>query len=50
MALRLLLRCILNTPEAPLPQDRYDRLEVAGTALHYGEFVMDAVRFRVSDY
>ncbi|WP_093906923.1 hypothetical protein [Streptomyces sp. cf386] len=49
LALRLLLRCVLSAPERALSQDQYDRLEVIGSALHYGEFVVDTVRFLVSD-
>ncbi|MGW6910809.1 hypothetical protein [Streptomyces sp. NPDC054940] len=49
LALRVLLQCALNAPEASLSQDQYDRLEAIGSALYYGEFVVDNVRFLVSD-
>lgn len=49
LALRVLLRCAESAPKAWLSQDQYDRLEAIGSALHYGEFVVDSVRFLVSD-
>ncbi|MFB7933711.1 contact-dependent growth inhibition system immunity protein [Streptomyces sp. NPDC056039] len=50
LALRALLSCAENTPKASLSQEQYDRLESIGAALHYGEFVVDRVRFLVSGH
>ncbi|MEU9245713.1 contact-dependent growth inhibition system immunity protein [Streptomyces shenzhenensis] len=47
LALRVLLRCIVKTPYNVLSPDQYARLEAIGSALHYGEYVVDAVEFMV---
>ncbi|MDX3797316.1 hypothetical protein [Streptomyces sp. AK04-3B] len=47
LALRVLLRAAEYTPGASLSEDQYERLESIGSALHYGEFVVDGVRFLV---
>ncbi|MFF4310555.1 hypothetical protein [Streptomyces sp. NPDC001507] len=47
LALRVLLRAIVNTPYNSLSPDQYARLEAIGSALHYGEYVVDAVKFMV---
>ncbi|MFI9754926.1 contact-dependent growth inhibition system immunity protein [Streptomyces collinus] len=50
LALRVLLSCTENAPKASLSQVQYDRWEAIGAALHYGEFVVDRVRFLVSGH
>ncbi|MEU2426087.1 hypothetical protein ABZ619_34630 [Streptomyces sp. NPDC007851] len=47
LALRILLRAIVTTPYNLLSPDQYARLEAIGAALHYGEYVVDAVKFMV---
>ncbi|MEU5308133.1 hypothetical protein [Streptomyces sp. NPDC021562] len=47
LALRVLLRAILCAPDASLSPDQYGRLEAIGSALQYGEFVVDDVKFMV---
>ncbi|KOG31825.1 contact-dependent growth inhibition system immunity protein [Streptomyces resistomycificus] len=47
LAFRVLLRAVVNAPGATLSPGRYRRLETIGSALHYGEFVVDSVRFLV---
>ncbi|MBK3569578.1 hypothetical protein [Streptomyces sp. MBT62] len=50
LAFRVLLRAMLRaTRGASLSPDRYGRLEAVGTALQYGEFVVDNVRFLVKE-
>ncbi|MEU9247376.1 contact-dependent growth inhibition system immunity protein [Streptomyces sp. NPDC048385] len=47
LALRVLVRVVWNTPRQLLSADQYARLEAIGSALHYGEYVVDAVKFMV---
>lgn len=47
LALRVLLRAVANRPGHSLSPDQYARLEATGWAFHYGEYVVDAVRFMV---
>ncbi|MEU2716935.1 hypothetical protein [Streptomyces sp. NPDC007205] len=48
LALRVLLRAMVCAmPEASLSPDQYARLEAIGSALQYGEFLVDDVRFLV---
>lgn len=47
LAFRILLRAVVNTRGAALSAERYARLEAIGSALHYGEYVVDAVEFLV---
>lgn len=47
LAFRVLLRTVVNAPGATLSPDQYERMERIGSACHYGEFVVDSVRFRV---
>ncbi|WP_371671093.1 contact-dependent growth inhibition system immunity protein [Streptomyces sp. NBC_00289] len=47
LAFRVLLRAVVNAPDATLSPDGYQRMEAIGSALHYGEFVVDSVRFLV---
>ncbi|MFE9808111.1 contact-dependent growth inhibition system immunity protein [Streptomyces sp. NPDC005548] len=47
LAFRVLLRAIVNVPDAALSADQYKRMESIGAALHYGEFVLDNVEFMV---
>ncbi|MER6121996.1 contact-dependent growth inhibition system immunity protein [Streptomyces sp. NPDC001795] len=47
LAFRILLSTMVNTPGGSLSPDQYTRMEAIGSALHYGEFVVDSVRFLV---
>ncbi|MFF5189040.1 contact-dependent growth inhibition system immunity protein [Streptomyces sp. NPDC000345] len=47
LAFRVLLRAVENAPGATLSPGRYQRMEAIGAALHYGEFVVDRVRYLV---
>jgi hypothetical protein len=48
LALRVLLRVVEHAPGASLSEEQYKRLEGIGSALHYGEFVVQNVEFLVS--
>lgn len=45
LALRILLRAMTNVPRASLPAAQYTRLEALGSAMRYGEYVIDKVSF-----
>jgi hypothetical protein len=47
VAFRLLLRAARCAPEAPLSSEQYARLEAIGSAMRYGEFLVDSVRYLV---
>ncbi|MCH0567625.1 hypothetical protein [Streptomyces sp. MUM 2J] len=48
LAFRILLRAIRSAAmDAVLSPDQYRRLEAVGSALRYGEFLVDSVRYRV---
>ncbi|MEU7467199.1 hypothetical protein AB0A94_01315 [Streptomyces sp. NPDC044984] len=47
LAFRMLLKAVENATGATLSPDQYQKMEAIGSALHYGEFVVDRVRFRV---
>ncbi|MFJ8491495.1 hypothetical protein ACIRBZ_24565 [Streptomyces sp. NPDC094038] len=49
LALRILLRAVVTRPYNSLSPDQYARLESLGAALHYGEYVVDAVSFMVDE-
>ncbi|WP_327696972.1 hypothetical protein [Streptomyces sp. NBC_00459] len=49
LALRVLLRVAVETPGASLSEDQYKRLDRIGSALHYGEFVVEDVKFLVAE-
>ena len=50
LAFRVLLRAMVRAaPKASLSPDRYGRLKAVGSALQYGEFVVDNVRFLVEE-
>ncbi|MGX1369651.1 hypothetical protein RKD19_005010 [Streptomyces canus] len=49
LALRVLLRVIEYAPDSSLSEEQYKRLEGLGSALHYGEFVVQNVEFLVAD-
>ncbi|MEU6323067.1 hypothetical protein [Streptomyces sp. NPDC047009] len=49
VAFRVLLRAIRCAPEASLSSEQYTRLEAIGSALRYGEFVVDSVRYLVQE-
>ncbi|MEU8690467.1 hypothetical protein [Streptomyces sp. NPDC048665] len=50
VAFRVLLRAIGSAaPDASLSSDQYARLEAVGSALQYGEYLVDAVRYLVED-
>ncbi|MFE7955493.1 hypothetical protein [Streptomyces sp. NPDC057413] len=48
VALRILLSALSSTGAA-LSRDQYARLEAIGSALHFGEFVVDNVRYLVDE-
>ncbi|MHB9861346.1 hypothetical protein [Streptomyces sp. YIM S03343] len=47
LAFRILLRAVEYTPGGSLSPDQYTRMETIGAALHYGEFVVDSVKYLV---
>ncbi|MCL3995271.1 hypothetical protein [Streptomyces lavenduligriseus] len=47
LAFRVLLRTMRHAPEASLSPEQYQRLEDVGSALRYGEFVVDSVKYLV---
>ncbi|MEV6741963.1 hypothetical protein AB0N14_35750 [Streptomyces sp. NPDC051104] len=47
VAFRVLLRAIRCAPHASLSSEQYVRLEAVGSALRYGEFLVDFVRYLV---
>jgi len=47
VAFRVLLRAIKCAPDASLSSEQYTRLEAVGSALGYGEYLVDYVRYRV---
>ncbi|MFF7971646.1 hypothetical protein [Streptomyces sp. NPDC007905] len=47
VAFRILLRASGCAPDASLSSDQYTRLEAIGSALQYGEFVVDFVSYLV---
>ncbi|KUN82575.1 contact-dependent growth inhibition system immunity protein [Streptomyces griseoruber] len=47
LALRVLLNAVEYAPGATLSPEQYQGMESIGTALHYGEFVVDRVRYLV---
>ncbi|MET8954380.1 hypothetical protein ACWEO4_43440 [Streptomyces sp. NPDC004393] len=47
LAFRLLLRAMLVAHDRSLTPEQYARLEAIGSALHYGEFVVDSVQYLV---
>ncbi|KUO06751.1 contact-dependent growth inhibition system immunity protein [Streptomyces sp. DSM 15324] len=47
LAFRVLLNAVEHAPGATLSPEQYQGMEAIGTALHYGEFVVDRVRFLV---
>ncbi|MGW3105897.1 hypothetical protein [Streptomyces sp. NPDC001100] len=50
LAFRVLLRALVRAwPDASLSPGQYRRLEAVGSALQYGEFVVDNVRFLVEE-
>nr|WP_203731653.1 hypothetical protein [Streptomyces sp. SID12501] len=49
LALRVLFKVAVDTPGASLSEDQYKRLETIGSALHYGEFLVEDVKFLVAD-
>ncbi|MER5478863.1 hypothetical protein ABT026_18125 [Streptomyces sp. NPDC002734] len=49
LALRILLRAMTNVPQASLPAAQYTRLEAIGSAMRYGEYVVDNISFLVED-
>ena len=49
LAFRVLLRAMRHVRKASLSPDQYGRLEAVGSALQYGEFVVDNVRFLVEE-
>ncbi|MCA1217218.1 hypothetical protein [Streptomyces sp. 8L] len=49
LALRVLLTVLTNTPGAWLSQEQYARMEAIGSALHYGEFLVDRVAYLIEE-
>ena len=49
LAFRVLLRALVYSPEASLSAEQYTRMEAIGSALHYGEFVVESVRYLVEE-
>ncbi|MFI0964087.1 hypothetical protein ACH4S8_22125 [Streptomyces sp. NPDC021080] len=47
LAFRTLLRAIRCAPDASLSAEQYARLEAIGSALQYGEFLVDFVRYLI---
>ncbi|MFF8998912.1 hypothetical protein ACF1GW_24510 [Streptomyces achromogenes] len=47
LAFRVLLRTMMSTPDVSLSPEQYRRLEAVGSALQYGEFVVDSVKYLV---
>jgi hypothetical protein len=47
LAFRVLLRAVVNAPGGSLSPEQYTRMETIGSALHYGEFVVDSAEFLV---
>ncbi|MFE0384488.1 hypothetical protein ACFW1F_10445 [Streptomyces bungoensis] len=47
LAFRILLRAMSSAPDASLSSAQYTRLEAIGSALQYGEFLVDFVRYLV---
>ncbi|WTO35592.1 hypothetical protein OG399_14960 [Streptomyces achromogenes] len=47
LAFRVLLRTMTHAPDASLSPEQYQRLEDIGSALQYGEFVVDNVKYLV---
>ncbi|MFJ5535206.1 contact-dependent growth inhibition system immunity protein [Streptomyces sp. NPDC093261] len=47
LAFRLFLRAMLVAHDRSLTPEQYARLETIGSALHYGEFVVDSVQYLV---
>ncbi|MFI1767690.1 hypothetical protein ACH41H_37385 [Streptomyces sp. NPDC020800] len=50
VAFRVLLRAITCAPDASLSSEQYTRLEAIGSVLHYGEFVVDVVKYLVEEH
>ncbi|MEU9581511.1 hypothetical protein [Streptomyces chilikensis] len=49
LAFRILLRAVLCAPDASLSVARYARLQAIGSAMRYGEFLVDSVGFLVQE-
>jgi hypothetical protein len=49
LAFRVLLKAVVYAPDGSLSSDQYQRMEALGSALHYGEFVVESVRFLVEE-
>ncbi|MFB7577273.1 hypothetical protein [Streptomyces sp. NPDC056165] len=49
LAFRVLLRAVMCAPEPSLSAAQYARMEAIGSALRYGEFVVDSVRYLVQE-
>ncbi|MET7735047.1 contact-dependent growth inhibition system immunity protein [Streptomyces sp. NPDC005402] len=49
LAFRVLLKAVVYAPDGSLSSAQYQRMEAVGSALHYGEFVVDSVRFLVEE-
>ncbi|WP_430379429.1 contact-dependent growth inhibition system immunity protein [Streptomyces sp. B1-3] len=49
LAFRVLLKAVVYAPDGSLAMAQYQQMEALGSALHYGEFVVQSVRFLVEE-
>ncbi|BAC72820.1 hypothetical protein AQJ43_24995 [Streptomyces avermitilis] len=49
LAFRVLLSTIVNASDRSLSPHQYTRMQAIGSALHYGEFLVDSVEFLVEE-
>ncbi|MGW0421984.1 hypothetical protein [Streptomyces sp. NPDC003015] len=49
LAFRVLLKAVVYAPDGSLSSAQYQRMEALGAVLHYGEFVVESVRFLVEE-
>ncbi|MDH6450584.1 MULTISPECIES: contact-dependent growth inhibition system immunity protein [unclassified Streptomyces] len=49
LAFRVLLKAVVYAPDGSLSLAQYQRMEALGLALHYGEFVVESVKFLVEE-
>jgi hypothetical protein len=49
LAFRVLLKAVVYAPDGSLSSAQYQRMATLGSALHYGEFVVESVRFLVEE-
>ncbi|MDG5809047.1 contact-dependent growth inhibition system immunity protein [Streptomyces ossamyceticus] len=49
LAFRLLLRAVVSAPGASVAPDQYERMDAIGSALYYGEFVVEHAKYLVEE-